>query len=108
VKVEYQFTRAIFFRVVGEYDLAEHDDLRDETRTFLPLIIGGRKALATRSAQFHTDLLFSYQPSPGTVLFVGYGGLANAPPNPLERFNFQPLVRSSDYVFAKFSYLFRL
>jgi hypothetical protein len=108
VKVEYQFTQAIFFRVVGEYDLAEHDDLRDETRTFLPLIIGGRKALATRSAQFHTDLLFSYQPSPGTVLFVGYGGLANAPPNPLERFNFQPLVRSSDYVFAKFSYLFRL
>ena len=65
VKVEYQFTRAIFLRAVGEYDLSEHDDLRDETRTFFPLIIGGKKALATRSAQFHADWLFSYRANPG-------------------------------------------
>jgi len=108
VKVEYQFTRAIFIRAVGEYDLSEHDDLRDETRTFFPLIINGQKALAARSAQFHTDLLFSYQPSPGTVLFLGYGSIANADPNPLDRFNFQPLVRASDYFFVKYSYLFRM
>ena len=108
VKVEYQFTRSIFLRAVGEYDLSEHDDLRDETRTFFPLIISGKKALATRSAQFHADWLFSYQPSPGTVLFLGYGSLANAAPNPLERFNYQPLVRASDYFFVKYSYLFRM
>jgi hypothetical protein len=52
--------------------------------------------------------LFSYQPNPGTVVFFGYGSLANAAPNPLERFNFQPLVRASDYVFVKVSYLFRM
>ena len=108
VKLEYQFTRSIFLRLVGEYDLAEHDDLRDETRTFLPLIIDGQKALATRSAQLHGDWLFSYQPSPGTVLFLGYGSQANAAPNPLERFNYQPLIRASDYFFVKFSYLFRM
>ena len=108
VKVEYQFTRSIFLRAVGEYDLSEHDDLRDETRTFYPLIISGKKALATRSAQFHADWLFSYQPNPGTVLFLGYGSLANADPNPLERFNYQPLVRASDYFFVKYSYLFRM
>jgi len=108
VKVEYQFTREIFFRVVGEYDLSEHDDLRDETRTFYPLIIDGQKAIATRSAQFHSDFLFSYQPNPGTVLFLGYGSLADAEPNPLDRFKFQPLVRSSDYIFVKLSYLFRM
>ena len=108
VKAEYQFTRSIFFRVVGEYNLSEHDDLRDETRTFFPLIINGSKALATRSAAFRGDWLFSYQPNPGTVLFLGYGSQANAVPNPLERFNFQPLVRSTDYFFVKFSYLFRM
>ena len=108
VKLEYQFTRSIFLRMVGEYDLAEHDDLRDETRTFLPLIIGGQKALASRSAQLHGDWLFSYQPSPGTVLFLGYGSQGNAAPNPLERFNYQPLVRASDYFFVKLSYLFRM
>ena len=34
--------------------------------------------------------------------------LRNADPNPLERFNYQPLVRASDYFFMKYSYLFRM
>ena len=108
VKAEYQFTRSIFVRAVGEYDLVEQNDLRDETRTFFPLIVGGKKAIATRSAQLHGDWLFSYQPSPGTVLFLGYGSLASATANPLDRFNFQPFVRASDYFFVKYSYLLRM
>jgi len=108
VKVEYQFTRSIFLRAVGEYDLAEHDDLRDETRTFFPLIVDGAKALATRSASLHGDLLFSYQPNPGTVLFLGYGSEADANPDPRERFTYQPFVRSNDYFFVKLSYLLRM
>jgi Domain of unknown function (DUF5916) len=108
VKTEYQFTRSIFLRVVGEYDVAEQNDLRDETRTFYPLLINGKKALATRSAQLHGDWLFSYQPSPGTVLFLGYGSQANATPSPLDRFNFQPFIRASDYFFVKYSYLIRM
>lgn len=108
VKVEYQFTRSIFFRAIGEYDLSEHDDLRDETRTFYPLIINGTKALATRSASLHGDWLFSYQPNPGTVLFLGYGNEADAIPDPRARFTYQPLVRANDYFFVKLSYLLRL
>ncbi len=108
VKLEYQFTRSIFFRAVGEYDLSEHDDLRDETRTFYPLIINGTKALATRSASLHGDWLFSYQPNPGTVLFLGYGNEADAIPDPRARFTYQPLVRANDYFFVKLSYLLRM
>ncbi|HEY9225189.1 MAG TPA: DUF5916 domain-containing protein, partial [Gemmatimonadaceae bacterium] len=39
VRAEYQVSRSIFLRLVGEYSLSERDDLRDETRTFFPLII---------------------------------------------------------------------
>jgi hypothetical protein len=107
-KIEYQFTRSIFLRLVGEYDLSEHDDLRDESRTFFPLIIDGQKALATRSAALHGDWLFSYQPNPGTVVFFGYGSEGIAAPNPIERFTYQPLVRANDYFFVKLSYLLRM
>ena len=110
VKTEYQLTRSQFIRLIGEYNSATRDDLRDETRTFFPLIIDGERALATRTHSLRGDLLYSYQPNPGTVFFVGYGsfGLANPSLNPLDRFNFQPLVRSSDYFFVKYSYLFKV
>ncbi|HKN57238.1 MAG TPA: DUF5916 domain-containing protein [Gemmatimonadaceae bacterium] len=108
VKLEYQITRAIFMRLVGEYDLSENDDLRDETRTNYPLIIDGQLATASRSRSLHGDYLFSYQPTPGTVLFLGYGSRADGDPDPTQRFNWQPLRRASDYFFAKYSYLLRL
>ncbi|PYP51320.1 MAG: hypothetical protein DMD39_08555 [Gemmatimonadetes bacterium] len=108
VKLEYQLTRAIFMRLVGEYDLSEHDDLRDETRTNYPLIIDGQLATAVRARSMHGDYLFSYQPTPGTVVFLGYGSTASGEPDPAQRFNWQPLRRASDYFFAKVSYLLRL
>ena len=108
VKLEYQITRAIFMRLVGEYDLSEHDDLRDETRTFYPLIIGSRLATASRARSLHGDYLFSYQPTPGTVLFLGYGSEADGNPDPTQRFNWQPLRRAKDYLFVKYSYLLRM
>ncbi len=108
VKLEYQLTRAIFMRLVGEYDLSENDDLRDETRTNYPLIIGGRLATASRARSLHGDYLFSYQPTPGTVLFLGYGSQADGLPDETQRFNWQPLRRRSDYFFVKYSYLLRM
>lgn len=108
VKLEYQLTRSIFMRVVGEYDLSEHDDLRDETRTFYPLLINGKLATAMRNRSVHGDYLFSYQPNPGTVLFFGYGSEADGEPDPAQRFTWQPLRRASDYFFVKYSYLWRM
>jgi hypothetical protein len=108
VKLEYQLTRAIFMRLVGEYDLSQTDDLRDETRTFYPLLIDGQLATATRNRSLHGDYLFSYRPNPGTVLFFGYGSAADGLPDPNQRFNWQPLKRTSDYFFVKYGYLFRM
>lgn len=108
VKLEYQITRAIFMRLVGEYDLSENDDLRDDTRTFNPLTVGGQLATASRARSLHGDYLFSYQPTPGTVVFLGYGSQANGEPDQLQRFKWQPLRRTSDYLFVKCSYLFRI
>lgn len=108
VKAEYQLTTAVFLRVVGEVDALQRDDLRDESRTGLPLVINGKRALATRSRNFIGDLLFSYQSMPGSVLFVGYGGQADGAADPTQRFIYQPLLRTTDHFFLKFSRLLRM
>jgi hypothetical protein len=110
LKIEYQLSRAIFFRWIGEYDANEQDDLRDDSRTELPIVIRNpttgayEPALAFMRNQFRNDWLFSYQPNPGTVIFVGYGNTLRED-QPL-RFN--SLERLRDGLFLKVSYLFRL
>ena len=47
-------------------------------------------------------------PVPGTVVFIGYGSEADGTPDPRRRFLYQPLVRSADHFFVKFSRLFRM
>ncbi|MFN0178585.1 MAG: DUF5916 domain-containing protein [Gemmatimonadales bacterium] len=112
LKLEYQVSRAVFLRAVGEYRAFRRDDLRDVTRTEAPILIrdpnGGpfRRdlALATDRNTFRADLLFSYQPAPGTVFFAGYGSsLVDG-----DAFRFRDLERVSDNFFLKLSYLFRL
>ena len=109
VKVEYQLARAVFVRLVGEYNSAKQDALRDETRTFAPLILRQpdgtfEPALAFTSNRFRADWLFSYQPNPGTVLFAGYGSTLTEP----VALRFRSLDRTSDSFFVKLTYLFRL
>jgi hypothetical protein len=105
LKVEYQVSRAVFVRAIGEYNAQRQDALRDDSRTNLPIVIldpatgfyAPQPALERN--RFRVDALFSYQPTPGTVLFLGYGSQAAGDPNPQERFNWQPLRRASDYFF---------
>ena len=102
-KVEYQLTRDIFFRYVGQYTAQEVDALRDP-RSGDPLVINGAAQPRRTDTEFRNDLLFSYRPMPGTVLFFGYGTSLTEP----EPFNFGRLSRMSDGFFLKASYLFRL
>jgi hypothetical protein len=109
VKVEYQASRAIFIRYVGEYATNYQDALRDDGRTGLPLVFvrpDGTFAPATgvRQRNIRNDWLFSYQPTPGTVLFAGYGNALTNADAPRERV----VHRTRDGLFVKLSYLFRL
>ncbi len=108
--VEYQISRPIFFRIVGQYDAAYQDSLRDDSRTGLPIYVFNpatstyaRSGLIT-SNQLQLSGLFAYQPVPGTVAFIGYGNNLDEP----DAFHFTTLRRTSDNFFIKFSYLFRL
>jgi hypothetical protein len=104
--LEYQLSRPIFFRVIGQYDAAYTDNLRDDSRSNLPIFTksaSGAYTAASRAQNNAVQLsfLFSYQPVPGTVAFVGYGRNLSEP----DAFQFS-LRPSDDNFFVKFSYLF--
>ena len=102
LKVEYQFTRAMFLRVVGEYRSEQRDALRAEGSGQL-LSVNGTASSATASSRLRLDWLASYQPTPGTVAFLGYGSGMDAP-----RANeYTDLRRSDDALFVKLAYQFR-
>jgi hypothetical protein len=113
LKIEYQVSRPIFLRLVGEYTSERQDDLRDHTRTEAPLLIFDPevgdfvRATAFTRESFRGDLLFSYQPNPGTVLFAGYGSTLRDPVDPEDPLR-TGLRRSDDGFFFKASYLFRM
>src|SRR2546425_1042635 len=78
LKVEYQLTRDIFFRYVGQYFAQVRDTLRDP-RTGDQLIVNGTPQGRSTNTEFRNDFLFSYKPTPGTVLFFGYGSSLSEP-----------------------------
>src|SRR5207249_4400718 len=91
MKLEYQLSRAIFFRYVGQYFAQDQVALQDP-RTAQPILAGGAPAAAVVTNDFRNDLLFSYKPLPGTLVFLGYGTSLTEP----EAFRFQNLSRASD------------
>ena len=110
LKIEYQLSRPIFLRLVGEYTTERQDALRDDTRTGAPILIFDSDANAyVRSTafgrrSFRGDFLFSYQPNPGTVLFAGYGSTLRDP----SEIGRASLRRAEDGFFFKLSYLFQM
>ena len=109
LKLEYQLTRAIFFRYVGQYIAQDRTELRDPRTGGLIYTFDESEAawvpVGPESINdFRSDVLFSYKPTPGTVFFVGYGAsLTEA-----DAFRFRALDRTGDGFFLKASYLFRM
>jgi hypothetical protein len=102
VKIEYQPTRALFFRFIGEYQSQRRAALMDEA-SGRPLLISGVDQPATLTNTFRMDWLASYEPSPGTVFFLGYGSTM-ADEGTL---TFRNLRRQTDGLFMKVAYRLR-
>ena len=108
-KLEYQISRPFAVRLVGEYVTNRQDSLRDDSRTGHPIYFsdgagGFTRAVGFEDNRFQADVLIAYRPTPGTVVFAGYGSTMTEP----ETFRFRDLRRERDSFFAKVSYLFRL
>lgn len=86
IKVEYQPRRSLFFRMISEY------------RSEQPL----PSVAATKGLR--TDWLLSFEPTPGTVVFLGYG---MSQERDRQRFNTDDLERTTDGFFVKLAYLIR-
>lgn len=109
VKVEYQVTPSIFVRLVTEYDAQKQDALHDARHDNAQILLYDSAtgtyspALATTANRMHLQGLFSYQPIPGTVFFLGYGALLDEP----NGLRFSDYNRLNDGFFVKLSWLFR-
>lgn len=106
LKLEYQLSRPLFVRFVGQYDNRTRDALRDPRTDFpLGLVSDGVVKQSTRQTvrDIRVDWLVSFVPTPGTVLFAGYGASLYEP----DAFRFRDLERVRDGVFVKLSYLLR-
>jgi hypothetical protein len=102
-RTQYQFNKAMFVRVLVQYELEQRDALRDPT-TELPILRSGTESSVRNVGQFQGQFLLQYQPSPGTIFVVGYSRLMQG-----ERtYRLTRMDPTQDGLFAKLSYLFRL
>jgi hypothetical protein len=114
LRLEYQVSRPVFVRLVGQYVAFAQDSLHDDSRTEQPILRLNSDGEYVRAARVQSnglrlDALFSYQPTPGTVVFAGYGtSLGRISRGFQPRLRFDDLERTDDGFFLKVSYLFRL
>jgi hypothetical protein len=102
LKLEYQPRRELFFRAVGEYRSESTAALIDPA-TGAPLFIGGVAQPETAYNGLRVDLLASYEPTPGTVAFLGYGSTMETE----DEFDWSGLERVNDGFFVKLAYQIR-
>lgn len=105
LRAEVQPSRPLFFRAIAEWRAEERAALRD-ARTGEPLLdASGTPIPASAAEGLRIDLLASYQPTPGTVAFLGYGATLAGD----QAFAYDPdrLARIEDGFFLKLAYRFR-
>jgi len=107
VRTQYQFSRALFLRGIFEYASQTRENLTDPA-TGLPLYGCTTEECFERSGgeghDFRVEGLVGYEPSPGTVFYLGYTRqMADA-----AAFGFENVQAQRDGLFVKLSYRFRM
>lgn len=106
--VPVEAARGSSLRFVGQYRSDDQDAVRDPA-TESPILLRSSSGAFTRSSarainDLRIDVLFSFRPKPGTVVFAGYGSSFTE----ADAFRFDDLRRVRDGFFVKLGYLFRV
>lgn len=107
LEARYQFSRALFVRTTGEYGSQTRAHQRDPVAGRAVSYCGedGCEALAGSDNHDHAvEGLLGYEPSPGTVFFLGYSRQMRD----TFGFRFQDLRTEADGLFVKLSWRFRM
>jgi hypothetical protein len=102
LQVEYQPLRALFFRFIGEYRSTRLAALTDPA-TGDRLVLAGIPSSARESGMAQLDWLASFEPTPGTVAFLGYGLTLGTD----RALRLAGMDRVGDVLFLKLAYQFR-
>lgn len=103
LRVQYQFGKSVFARAVGQYELQRSSALTDP-RSGRPLVVDGAAVPATSTGEFLGQLLLQYQPSPGTIFYVGFSRLMEG----ARTYRLASMDPVEEGLFLKLSYLFRM
>ncbi|MYI07477.1 MAG: hypothetical protein F4059_09240 [Gemmatimonadetes bacterium] len=105
-RIQYQFSRALFVRTIVEYGSQERGVLQTPDSGRQVSYCTGESCFGlggSGSNDISAEALLSYEPTPGTVFFLGYTRLMDDP----EAFRFRNLRPESEGMFMKLSYRFR-
>jgi hypothetical protein len=102
LRVDFQPSRPLFFRFIGEYTAERQAALRDPVSGD-PIFIDGAGAAGRSDNAFRMDWLAGYEPTPGTAFYFGYGSTLQDE----GALRFRNLRRANDGFFLKASYLIR-
>ncbi len=103
VTSQYQFNKAFFARFLIQYGLEDRDALLDPG-SGRQIVVGGEPAVAREEGTVQGQFLLQYQPSPGTIFYVGYSRVMEGDYS----YRFTDKSPVADGLFLKLSYLFRV
>jgi Domain of unknown function (DUF5916) len=103
LRTQFQFSRALMTRVIIQYELNDRAAAVDPT-TGGPLTRYGVPLASRSTGEFQGQFLVQYEPSPGTIFYIGYTRLMEG----AKSYRLSSMNPTEEGLFMKISYLFRM